>query len=165
MANITLVACSKSKASRKSSAAALYRSPLFRKSLLYALSQSGTIYILSAKYGLLTLSETIEPYDVTLKSLSVSRRAEWAAELQLSQKITKKDKAVVLAGRDYYDPLMPHLLKIGCQIDLPLHNQSFGHRLRCLKHFNNEIQLASDVYQFYDLIHCCPVNTRIDSIG
>ena len=66
---IVLISCVKKKASQPRPARELYISDLFRKSLKYAQSLSpDAIYILSAKYGLLSLDTVIEPYDVTLKS-------------------------------------------------------------------------------------------------
>jgi hypothetical protein len=55
MATISFVACAKSKRSRPTSAGLIYDSSLFRKSLLYCLSRSDDVYILSAKYGVLNL--------------------------------------------------------------------------------------------------------------
>lgn len=42
------------------------------------------MYILSAKYGLLTLDQKISPYEKTLNTMSVADRKAWA-EMVLSQ--------------------------------------------------------------------------------
>src|ERR1700680_4481526 len=77
MASAILISCSKSKQPTPARAAELYTSPLFRKSLLYALSKNAPYFILSAKYGLLLPDTPVVPYDVTLKTMDVRARDEW----------------------------------------------------------------------------------------
>ncbi len=51
-----------------------YISPLFRKNLAYARKlKPDAIYILSAKYGLLDLDTEVEPYDLTLTDMPLTR--------------------------------------------------------------------------------------------
>jgi len=128
MAKIVLISCTSRKRAYKTKAKYLYdRSPLFRKSLEYArLLNPDKIFILSAKYGLLDPDVEIEPYDVTLsnvskkvrtkkpnlKVLSKEERKMWSKNVidQLS-KITnlKRDKFILLAGRNYREFLVPHI--------------------------------------------------------
>lgn len=42
------------------------------------------VYILSAKYGLLSENTPIVPYNVTLNSMSESQKKEWAKNIMLS---------------------------------------------------------------------------------
>ena len=70
------ISCVKSKRKTKAKARDMYISPLFRYSLKYALSltSENKIYILSAKYGLLKLDEVIDPYELTLNTMSERRK-------------------------------------------------------------------------------------------
>lgn len=93
MANIALVSCTKTKRKVRSPAGSLYTSPLFRKSLLYALSRTDRTYILSAKHGVLSLSDVIDPYELSIKDLTAKEKIQWAeiVDRRLSELIGPKD--------------------------------------------------------------------------
>src|SRR5258708_33081154 len=73
-----LISCSKSKGGHRDLARNMYVSPLYRKSVMVAEGWGLSFSILSAKHGLLDPSETIEPYDLTLKGASKQFKLEWA---------------------------------------------------------------------------------------
>ena len=56
----------------------MYISDLFKKSLAYAKKHADKVFILSAKYGLLTLDEIIYPYEKTLNKMSEYEKKRWA---------------------------------------------------------------------------------------
>ena len=77
---VALIACSKNKKFYECAAAEMYsESTLFKKTLHFC-EKSGYshIFILSAKYGLLSTSKNIQPYDLTLNSMSRSEINAWA---------------------------------------------------------------------------------------
>jgi len=79
MAKIVLISCVSKKLNHKSKAQDLYVSPLFQKNLRYARSLNpDKIFILSAKYGLLSLTDVVEPYDKTLNKMTSNEIKEWA---------------------------------------------------------------------------------------
>lgn len=79
MANVILIACSKQKEAAPRPARQLYKSQLFTKSLAYAEQRGAdTIYILSAKHGLLGPNQVIAPYDETLSRQPRAERRRWA---------------------------------------------------------------------------------------
>ncbi len=79
MKKIVLISCVSKKRPTKSKARDLYISPLFRKNLEYALKlKPDQIFILSAKYGLVSLEEEIEPYDLTLNTMSANEVKDWS---------------------------------------------------------------------------------------
>jgi hypothetical protein len=151
MSKIALIACTKSKALEASPAALLYRSPLFRKSLLYALSIADRVYILSAKHGVLPLDEIVEPYELSIKNLDSLQKACWVSKVgdRLGKLIEAKDQVHILAGLEYTRPLLPVLHKIGCQIIFPLGSKSLGHRIGWLRTSNLESDLFSQFASFY----------------
>lgn len=60
----------------------MYKGPLFQKALAYCLSRHSQVFILSAKYGVLSLDESIEPYEETLNTFTKLEREEWALKVK-----------------------------------------------------------------------------------
>lgn len=154
MTRIALVACSKTKSTVKAPAAALYTSSLFRKSLLAALDISSSVYIVSAKHGLLRLDQMIEPYDVTLKRMPKHDRLVWAENTgrQLADALNRHDVVTAFCGNEYIYPLRSAFSQIGCRIELPLHGLSLGKRLSALRTRIHERELDSWHSRFIHLM-------------
>ncbi len=75
-APIVLVSCVKTKQDRRCRAGDMYTSALFQKMMAYAQSlKPKRIFILSAKYGLLSPDDMIEPYEQTCLALNSSGSA------------------------------------------------------------------------------------------
>lgn len=129
---ICLIACASRKRDEICAAAELYDSSLFKKSLAYAKSLSpNDIFILSAKYGLVDLAETIAPYEMTLNTMPVGARRAWGervlGQLRLVSDL-KNDKFIFLAGQKYRDPLTKHMPYWSA----PLAGKRIGQQLRWL---------------------------------
>jgi hypothetical protein len=110
----------------------LYDSELFRRSLAYAQRLNpDAIYILSAKHGLLEPHTVIEPYNVTLNTMSADAIRSWAervlAQLQAKTNL-RQDHFIILAGNKYRHDLLPHL---ACY-ELPLEGLRIGEQLQFL---------------------------------
>lgn len=107
-------------------------SRLFTLSYQYAKCFADQIYILSAKYGLLSESDVVSPYDLTLVDLPKHRQRDWANYV-LSQMRDRFDLAhdefIILAGQNYYQNLLPHL----SHATLPLGNLRIGARIMFLQ--------------------------------
>jgi hypothetical protein len=133
MKTIVLITCVKKKLQGKHKAEDLYISPFFKKNLAYAKSlKPDEIFILSAKYGLLNLSQEIETYDLTLKSFKTKELREWAdgtlEQLRLVYDLGN-DKFIFLAGDKYRKFLLP---AIG-HYEIPLKGLAIGKQLQFLK--------------------------------
>jgi hypothetical protein len=154
MADIALISCTKSKRGSASPAALLYTSTLFNKSLLFAQSIANRSYILSAKHGLLGLGDTIDPYELSIKSLNSSQKAEWGHKVgeRLRQLVTSKDTVHLLTGRDYYTPLIHHFKDIRCSVSFPLGRLSLGNRVSWLRKHNQEEELDRTYSDFYSCL-------------
>jgi hypothetical protein len=74
---IAFIGCSKSKRNHSCSAKDMYLGELFKKAFKYCLVNNFTIYVLSAKYGLLSPNQIIDPYDQTLNTMSQAERRIW----------------------------------------------------------------------------------------
>lgn len=108
---IVFLSCVKNKRNSPCAAREMYISDLFKKSLAYAEQSldSATIYILSAKYGLLELDKPIEPYELTLNNMTKKQRQEWADKVlkQCEEKgISFDEETIFLCGRKYREFLM-----------------------------------------------------------
>ena len=113
MKKIVLISCVSEKRSQRSKAKDLYISTLFKKSLAYAFQlKPDSIYILSAKYGLLNLETEIEPYDLTLNTMPADEIKAWAENV-LTQLVQvsdlRADHFIFLAGMKYRKYLTPHI--------------------------------------------------------
>jgi len=130
---VVLIACSAKKKEKQCAAEFMYTSDLFRKSLAYALTLGADkIYILSAKYGLLTLDEEIKPYDVSLNTMPIDEVRDWSnmviAQIKKKEKITKTH-FVLFAGSRYRKFITPHLRSY----EVPLEGRGIGEQISILK--------------------------------
>ena len=133
MKHIVLVGCSKTKCMCKVKAEEMYRGALFTKSLRYArVLRPHAIFILSAKYGLLDTDREIEPYELSLKTMSTAQVKDWAARV-IEQMATRgdleHDRWTFLAGQRYWAYLTPHIRLF----ETPLQGLSQGRQLHYLK--------------------------------
>ncbi|UTD26623.1 YaaA family protein [Bradyrhizobium sp. WD16] len=127
-----LISCSKSKGGHKDIARDMYVSPLYRKSVQLAELWGVPFYILSAKYGLLRPDELIEPYEQTLKSATKKERQEWAQRVDKQLRELPRKEFIVLAGDDYFAPLVEAGSRDPLNYFAPMRSLSLGTRLAYL---------------------------------
>jgi hypothetical protein len=141
VSKIVLISCVKTKLPHKAKAEYLYISPLFKGYLRYARNLNpDSIFILSAKYGLLELDKEIEPYNSTLKVMSLAQVRAWADTVieQLKQKADlRSDHFILLAGEKYRKCLVPYL----ALYEVPFERMSFGKQLQYLSNQTHEQNL------------------------
>jgi cytoplasmic iron level regulating protein YaaA (DUF328/UPF0246 family) len=132
MKKILLISCASQKRSHRSKAKDLYISALFKKNLAYAQRLNpDVIYILSAKYGLLDLDTEIEPYNLTLNTMSAGDIRIWAERVfqQLRQVVdVRQDHFIFLAGIKYRKYLIPNLVSY----EIPMEGLTIGKQLQAL---------------------------------
>jgi hypothetical protein len=101
--------------------------------LAYAkLLQPDTIYILSAKYGLVELDQVISPYEQTLNTMRSKEVESWARGVakQLEGKVDfRNDEITFLAGERYRKFLLP----LFTNTSVPLQGLGIGKQLGWLK--------------------------------
>lgn len=141
MKRIVLISCVKKKLPHKAKAERLYISPLFKGYLQYARNLNpDSIFILSAKHGLLELDREIEPYNSTLKDMSSDQVRAWAdVVLEKLKQVAdlQSDHFIVLAGEKYRKFLVPYL----ASIEVPFQRVSFGKQLQYLADQTHEPNL------------------------
>lgn len=132
MKKIVLISCVSKKLAHPANARDLYVSPLFRLNLEYAKKlKPDTIYILSAKHGLLDLDTEIEPYNLTLNNMPSRQVQAWAEQVleHLKERADlSKDHFVLLAGQKYRKFLVPRL----ASYEVPMEGLTIGRQLRFL---------------------------------
>jgi len=135
---IALISCVSKKLSIKARAEDMYVSPYFIYNLKYARKlKPDDILILSAKYGLISLEDEIEPYDVTVNEMGASQRSTWASKVieQIKAEVDlEKDHFIILAGEKYRQYLIPHFKSY----EIPLKGLAIGKQLQYLKNKLND---------------------------
>ena len=131
---IALVAFVSKKNNRPMRARDLYISDWFNKASAYAEKVSDEWFILSAKYGLIDPNVIIEPYDVTLNKMPISKRRTWSLRVMQDFRpmLEKGDHIVILAGKGYREFLIQPLRDIGCQVEIPMEGLRIGEQLSWL---------------------------------
>lgn len=143
---VVLVACVGKKSSYAAMARDLYQSTWFKKARRYAEVVGDEWYILSAKHGLLEPTEVVAPYDLTLRDYTFRRRTLWAVGVigQLRDEIPLHWEVVVLAGRDYYEPLV-QVLGNSYVVTVPMSGMGIGKQLAWLNQQVERFEAAADV--------------------
>lgn len=132
---IVFLQCGKQKLpSGKHKASEIYTSNLFRTSLAYArkLTSDDNIRILSGKFGALRLSDIIEPYNVTLKTMTGRERERWGDYVKgqlRAQGITSDRPAIFLTGEVYQRPIADYFQ----HCENPLKGLGLGYRIQFMK--------------------------------
>ena len=134
MKRVILISCVSKKVQYPTKAENLYQSTLFKFALQYAKMQNADrIYILSALYGLLELSDVVAPYEKTLNSMKEFEIKQWSEKVvdQIIQKglDLKTDQFIFLAGNNYRKYIIPNIQKIS----IPMKGLRIGEQLAYLK--------------------------------
>ena len=132
---IYLVSCVSKKRSAPALARDLYTSDWFNKARAYVAKMGQPWFVLSAKYGLVHPDEVIAPYDLTLNTMSVANRRQWASRVltQLGPHLDGIGTVVFLAGQHYREFLEPSLRSRGLVVSVPMEGLKIGEQLRWLK--------------------------------
>ena len=152
MADIALISCVKTKNDFRTRSLELYKSPLFKKSLLHALQNNRKPLVLSAKHGLLSPDDQIDPYELTLKTFSQKEKAQWAKTVvrKLKKVVKKNDRLFLYAGSDYANSLLPLLAKEKIAVFQVLQG-SLGSRLSQLRKLNLEDEIEKAFHEIVKL--------------
>jgi cytoplasmic iron level regulating protein YaaA (DUF328/UPF0246 family) len=129
---VVLISCVSEKLQTRAPAQDLYVSSLFRLALSYARQlRPDSIFILSAKYGLLRPEQEIDPYNVTLNKMPSRQVKEWAERVlkQLEHEADlRTDHFIFLAGERYRKHLMSRIDRY----EVPMAGLRIGEQLQYL---------------------------------
>jgi hypothetical protein len=154
MDRVCLVSCVSSKRDTTSIARELYTSPLFVGASKFARNRFDRWFILSARHGLLSPEDLVEPYNQTLKSMPQGKRLSWAKLVlkQLRSHLSGEESLCFLAGNSYREYLLDPLIDIGCKVSVPLEGLSIGRQLQWYKKLKDESARLRDLDRFYQLL-------------
>lgn len=130
---VYLVSCVKTKNPKKAQAQYLYGGNWFTKAKAYVEQTGSPWFILSAKYGLLSPTKQIKPYEKTLIHMKKPERQAWAEKVQgqMEERVPEEcTKVVILAGSKYREFLMDYLTDRFKKIKIPLEGITFGNQLK-----------------------------------
>jgi hypothetical protein len=135
MATIGLISCAARKNEGTHKASELYASDLFRKAFTYCTKHYDTVFILSAKYGLLAPDDMIRSYNITLKTFTKEQRHLWALGVAsaLRKRIKATDTIYFHCGKAYCTPLDRMIPNVHIK---PLEGISIGKQLQWYKEQN-----------------------------
>lgn len=163
---VCLVACTSRKGAYPTMAEALYQSPLFWGTKNYAETRCDTWYILSAKYGLVSPRQIIEPYDKSLFEMTDAQRERWATEIyeSLRKKIGPATKIVFLAGNKYRAYIQKFAEIEHRATAAPLSTLGIGRQVSWLQKLPRQCARLSDLDRLYVLLERVQVVTGIRTL-
>ncbi|MDA8226319.1 MAG: hypothetical protein M0T74_01180 [Desulfitobacterium hafniense] len=155
MSRIALISCTSLKEDYDCPAYKLYsKSPTFRLAYAYAEIVADDIYILSAKYGLISKDKVLAPYNDTLLDKSEDEKKDWSNNVlaQLKDKVSlEKDEFIILAGNNYCKYLLPSITNVY----QPLEGKRQGERQPALQRLialEREANLCKAVHLFFNMM-------------
>lgn len=98
---LIITSCSKSKKETSAIASEFYTGQFFRSIKKFAINNSFDFKILSAKYGLVSMNDLIEPYDIKLRIKSNIKSIQSKISESFSEIIQKYDKIIFIMGKVY----------------------------------------------------------------
>ncbi len=141
---VALVSCSSMKLGRHARASDLYASPIFKKSRAWAERYCDDWRILSAKHGLVRPESILEPYDLSLKDMTLEQREDWRNDVGRGLADEYPDGAtfVWLAGGLYMGTLRFIPRPGDYDHEEPMRGMQIGERLRWL---NAELARTTEI--------------------
>jgi hypothetical protein len=134
-ARIGLVGCTKSKVAHAAPAGDLYlASPLFRGRREYVERTCDRWFVLSAKHGVVSPDQVLEPYDVRLAGAPTRVKREWTDRVlhELKERLgdVRGIEFEIHAGNDYWGfGLVDGLAARGAKVEIPTTGLSQGEQL------------------------------------
>jgi len=131
---IYLVSCVSKKSLTAAVAREFYVSPWLLAVRRYVEATGDPWYVLSAKYGLVSPTHVLAPYDETLNNMKIAARRAWAVRVtaQMDQLMPPVRTVVVFAGLRYREFLMDYL-KRRWTVEVPMEGLRIGKQLQWLK--------------------------------
>lgn len=117
---VLLVSCGRRKSNVACEAQDMYNSYRFQRLKTIANTIGLRWYIISAKHGILSPNEIIEPYDLCLTSCTDEYKQDWAKQALNKLFVFNKDtQFVVIADAHYSQRIVPPLISRGYRVSAP----------------------------------------------
>lgn len=128
-ADLIVVGCVAKKGPGPAPARHLYQSQLWRYRMEYAEGTGLPWLIFSARYGLISPEQVIEPYDVTFKGPYADHRSQLSARAAQAIERMRIHALEIHAGADYTADLVPMLVRRGIEVRQPLACLGIGEQM------------------------------------
>lgn len=155
MHTVCLVACTSRKGDQPAQAEFIYRSPLFSSARNFAEKRADQWFILSAKHGLLSPNDVIDPYNESLMSQSDLQRQAWAEGVYkafTARVSTAGGRVIFLAGSAYRSHLTPRFEAEGRKTAAPMSELGIGSQVAWLQKVEREAVRLAHLDRFYTLL-------------
>ena len=131
---LALVGCGREKRDDPSEARSLYTSTYFQKKRQWA-EGCHSWRVLSAEHGLVLPTTVLEPYDTAMGDLDEAAAQGWGEEVMdtLRSQLDEFDEVVVLAGRDYFDPISDELHAASVTVRWPFEGKRLFEQIQWLQ--------------------------------
>lgn len=151
---VCLVACTSKKGDQPAAAEFIYRSPLFSAARSYAEKRADQWFILSAKHGLLSPEDVIDPYNESLLGQSETQRQEWAERVHkaFGMRVPAGGRVIFLAGSAYRSHLAPKFESEGRETAAPMSALGIGSQVAWLQKVESENARLLQIDRFYALL-------------
>lgn len=151
---VCLVACTSRKSDHPAQAEFIYKSPLFLAARNYAEKRANQWFILSAKHGLLSPQDVIEPYNESLLDQSDLQRRDWAERVHqdLLARIPAGGRVIFLSGSAYRSHLGPKLEADGRKTAAPMSAMGIGSQIAWLQKVAREANRLAHMDRLYALL-------------
>ena len=151
---ICLVACTSRKGDQPAPAELIYKSPLFSAARSYAKKRANQWFILSAKHGLLSPNDVIDPYNESLMSKSESQIQRWAKGVHkaFTAHVPPGGRVIFLAGSVYRSQLASRFEVEGRETAAPLSALGIGSQVAWLQKVERETERLAHTDRFYALL-------------
>jgi len=145
MPKVGLVGCVKTKRDSALPAKDLYVSGLFVGRRRFVERSCDSWWVLSAKHGILSPGQMIEPYDLALERMPARSRYQWSLSvlesLDVQVELIAGDVVEVHAGSAYRDfGLVDGLVQRGLTVKIPTSGLGLGQQLQFYKEAPHKIK-------------------------
>lgn len=147
MKYVALVMCSDAKMQTQGQAKQVYRGKLARKSLSWAASNCDHAFFLSASLGLVDPNEVIQPYNLSIRTLSSVQKKLWSLSVVSSLVSVFPDshnyRLLALTSKHYTSPLRGIAEAVGFSWYSPFTNLGIWKMFEMLDHPLCEVLVMS----------------------
>lgn len=146
---ISVIACAKAKRGEVSAAEELYQSGRFRSQLRVAKRFTNESYVLSAKHGVLSLDQNVEPYDVTFPFGIFAENTS----IPGIEKLQKGKPIIFFGGNRYLSVLRSEAIP-GSNIFAPFENKNTFEAaalVKILENYSARVDCAGNMYEIFEM--------------
>lgn len=147
-----IIGCSHKKADTARPAAEMYLSKRFLAAKEIAECYSSDWLILSAKHGVLSKSQIVEPYDITLDNLTNEQYLNWVSKcsVHIINETSPYDHVIFLGDSEYFQDISDSLILERRIVYMPLDFVPYPEQSRWLETHSSHRKYINKFYSLFD---------------